>query len=133
MAITDFQKIAAVKHLTGRQLKLGLLETVHDWKVEEDTILVTIARCQTDFKRGTELVVTKRGLTMWSAHLTLGGNWVWANPITAWFDDDEPEVYKTYVKTAEEKAAQQMWEEMCYRPGTPDHPLDNAARREQGY
>lgn len=130
--ITDFQKIAAVKHLTGRQIKLGLMETVHDWKIEENTILVTVARARVDFKRGKDLVVTQRGFTMWSAHLQ-DGVWQWPEPVTYWFNDSEPEVYKTYVKTDEEKAAQQMWEEMCHRPGTPDFPLDNAARRAQGY
>lgn len=128
--ITDFQKIAAVAQATGKRVKLGLMETVVDYLVLEDTALIGIARAQVDFRRGHEMIVTRRGYTMWTFRKQ-AGVWAWDEPVTYWLDDHEPEVYVTYAREAQDYLSKRDWEEMCYRPGTHVTPLDNAARRAQ--
>ncbi len=121
--ITDFQKIAAVAKVTGKMVKLGLMETVSDYFITEDTALISIARAQVEFKNGNDLVVVRRGYTMWTFYLS-DGVWKWPEPVTYWHDDHEPEVYVTYAKEAEEYLSRRSWESMCYRPGTSRSPMD---------
>lgn len=134
---TDFQKIAAVRNATGcTRVKLGLMETVSDCVIMENAILLSISRADVDFMRGSDLVIKRRGYTMWN-FVRRDGGWHVVEPVTYWFEADEPEIYKTYVVPAEERLARTEWEEMCARPGTPDCPMDTPARlaqiRDEGY
>lgn len=134
---TDFQRIAKVRNTTGcTRVKLGLMEVVSDCVIMEDKILLSISRADVDFVRGSDLVIKRRGYTMWNFVLE-GTVWRVVEPVTYWFEPTEPEVYKTYVVPAEEQLAKREWEEMCARPGTPQNPLDTPSRvaqiKETGY
>jgi hypothetical protein len=126
--LTDFQKIGAIRDLTGKLIKLGIMEKVQDWRILENEACISVARAQVDFKNGDRMVVTRRGFTMWTFYKK-DGVWKWPEPVTYWFDDAEPEEYKTFVTTAEEYTSRKQWEEMCYRPGTSQYPLDGPNAR----
>lgn len=126
--LTDFQKIALVTRITGKRITLGMMESVSDCVILEKQILLSINRARVDFRRGQELVVTHRGYTMWTWHLQ-EGVWKYPEPVTYWFDDAVPEVHKPYVTPPEEKLAKKDWEDMCYRPGSAQHPLDGPNAR----
>lgn len=122
--ITDFQKLAVVYRTTGKRIKLGLMETVSDYLVTDEVALISIARAQVEFKRGTDLVVTRRGYTMFNFVRQSDGSWLHPEPVTFWHEDREPEVYVTFAREAQEYLEQREYEAMCYRPGTPQSPMD---------
>lgn len=131
--MTDYQKIAVVKYITGKTIKLGMMESVSDFLLFEDKILISVNRARVVEKKN-ELMVTQRGYTMWTFYkqrneATGRTEWRYPEPVTYWHEDFTPEVHKTYVTCAEEHIDQRAWEALCYRPGTPDSPMDGPNAR----
>jgi hypothetical protein len=122
--------LATIHRLTGRAIRLGVLEEVGKSEITEDRIAVLVNRVKyRETRHGIE--VLKRGATVYEFTNTPDG-WKMSEPFTQWWSiPDELHVARPGL-SPEEHAARVEWETLCYRPGTPNFPMDNAERRAQG-
>lgn len=78
-------------------------------------------------------VITRRGLRTILFNRVGPDAWE-RDQQTVWDTATPPQRHVTWAPpTPAEVAKRREWEDLCYRPGTPDFPLDNPARRAQGY
>lgn len=129
---TGYQVLTDIARRTNtRPIRLGLFENVYTFQVSDDSITLTIERVRTDqIRRGFK--VSQRGFTMHGWRL-INDVWQRQEPVTAWQPEELAEVHTPWVRSPEDVANSRSWADLCYRPGTDRHPLDNAARIRQGY
>jgi hypothetical protein len=101
-------------------------------EVTPDRIVVVLSSVRMrDVRGGTE--ITHRGLR-WYTFDKVDGRWQMAEPVEILNRLSEPERHMSYgVVPADEYEAKRNWEDMCYRPGTRNCPMDNIPRQRQGY
>lgn len=119
--------LAFVRDTTGKIIRLGDFESVAGIKVEPARITLAVARAKATPTTGFGWRVVKRGTSLYTFTLDERTQvWSLADVFTTWRDVDELHGEAAAPHDLE-------WEEMCYRPGTAKNPLDNFARRKQGY
>lgn len=133
MTVSPFKMLATMQTHMGRQvqLRLGPEDEIASVHIGTDKcwIILRVARIS-DRKNG--YVVTDRGIRTILFKRVGPDGWN-RSEMTAWGMLDAPEHRSTWPgRTPEEHAERQQWEDLCYRPGTPEFPMDNAARRAQG-
>lgn len=124
--MTALHRLAEVRDLTGKTLWLRPFEAITQVLILDTQVLVGIDRAVSEQMRNTNWRVTKRGKSIYTFDLQLDGTWVMRPPFTVWWSVAEVHGQPAAPRDLE-------WEQICHRPGTDKHPLDNLARRAQGY
>lgn len=122
--LNQYQILTQIRRTTGTNIRLGLLESVAAASITPTRISVSINRARVVSQRW-KLQVTARGAEVHTWTLTASG-WITAPATAVWWSTDEEHTSSTRQSDTE-------WERLCYRPGTPDFPLDNYERQAQGY
>lgn len=126
--MSTIEAVRAVKSIGCKPPRLGYMESIDQWRMTDTDLTLRVNRVKgrqvgwggRDFK------VTHRGVTLYTWRW-LDGRWVALQPFTFWHEVDE------LVTSTPARPRDTEWEQMCHRPGTESYPLDNAARKAQGY
>lgn len=121
----SLQSLAIVRDMTGKVIRLGMFEEVSGIRQTPTMIVLGINRAKVTETRF-EYRIKQRGTTLYTFALTDQG-WELLDTMTVWWSSDEAHAKSHRIKPDSE------WAEMCYRPGTSRNPLDNNARKAQGY
>jgi hypothetical protein len=116
--------LAFIRDTCGTIIRLQMFESVNGLRVEDDLIVLSVARAKsTELRRGHR--VTSRGTTLHTWHLGIDQRWHRGESTTLWWSTDELH--------AEPRQRDAEWEQMCYRPGSDRSPMDGPVRVSQGY
>jgi hypothetical protein len=128
--LTQYQKLQLVRALTGYRIQLDVFEEVAGVMIDTGLVLILVRAAKYSARRGCN-IITARGMKSVCIARTPGG---WAHPaITVTWDEDEVETRVVADMPTTSPLERRLWEELCYRPGTPDSPRDSHARQLQGY
>jgi hypothetical protein len=124
----DYRVVTEVKHITGTRIHLRDYESVLVYNKWDNAIQLSIETFDVQVlvredrynARGQRILIWARKNDRW--YLDFDG--------TVWDEEFIPYVYEKVGrrKTAEEFTDQREWEQMCYRPGSKQTPLDSYSR-----
>lgn len=125
--LTNIQLLAQIKRDTGKTIRLYPLEEVTGVMSLADRMTVRVARVWTEERRCNQVAVTHKGVSLYQFNRTPDG-WRAMRPFTQrWSIPSELHT------SLPQRTPDTEWEMLCYRPGAPEFPLDNEARKAQGY
>ena len=119
--------VAQIKRDYGFHVTLREHETIVSVTYRSNNVSVLIDTYKTqDCVRETRLIAHGRKLKSYNFD---GATWI-VQAMTIWDEDFVPVVQKHFNRnlTDAERADQREFEKLCYRPGTPQTPLDNYNR-----
>jgi len=126
--MTDLQKLSFVQYTTGVVIKLGLIDEIVDYKIDETDIVLVIDYFELAEYRN-RLQATRHATKMLGWKLK-NGAWTQLKTAIIWDEDFESfQIVGQYGRvTTQDLYNDRVWQvENCYRPGTGRFPMDGAA------
>ena len=124
--MSDLKALANVRRTTEHTIILREFESVKQIVTLDNEIRVLINRAKSHAARD-GYKITHRGLELINYHFSPGIGWQVADRFMQWWSTAE------LVHHAPPRTRDLEWEDLCHRPGSSRNPLDNLARKRQGY
>lgn len=128
--LTPYQKLALIRAHTGHRIQLQEFEEFGTCMFTVDLVIIVIQTVSFTAARATA-TITRRGTRTITIERRAGA---WTRPVSVvtWTDEENrTQVVSDMPHTS--ALERLLWEQLCYRPGSPSQPLDSYARQLQGY
>lgn len=128
--LTPYQQLRTLRAITGYTYRLKDLERIITIQLTPDVVFLAIRTVDARFSSGTHHV-RRTGTKVVRVCRTPAGRWQPAPVLVTW--DTTPSQAVLTARSACDWPSKEAWEVLCYRPGNAQNPMDNAARKAQGY
>lgn len=129
MSVQSIKTAARVSALTGTRVHLKRWEEIVQIRESENSIQLKIETYEVKELRREDRY-ENHGYRLIFFLKNPSGRWYVDFDETIWDEDFDPIIWdkRSNPKTAQELEDQREFEQLCYRPGTPQQPLDSYSR-----
>lgn len=128
--LTPYQQLRTLRVITGYTYRLKELEQIIAIQLTPDVVFLAIRAVDARFSNGTHHV-RRTGTKVVRVTRTAAGTWQPEPVLVTWDTDQSPALLT--ARPACDWPTKEAWELLCHRPGNAQYPMDNAARKAQGY